>query len=242
MTEGGVDAAGVFHQISRINDTRLTEIFAREVLSFLVGRELLSPEWMERLLSWPHTGFNVHSMVRAKTKPEAERVGKYMIRPVLALERLSFLEPECKVGYSHGQDGAERETMDYLEFIARVTSHIPDKGQVMVRYYSLYANAHRGKVRKAGRNPFALRMVEEELKPVPSKGWAAMIRKVYEVDPMVCPKCGGTMKVVAFITDYAAVDRIIDHLKLTFVAEKPPPSRVLTEVALMAAEERAEYF
>ena len=49
------------------------------------------------------------------------------------------------------------------------------------------------------------------------------------------------MKVVAFITDYAAVDRIIGHLKLTFVAEKPPPSRVLTEVALMAAEERAEY-
>jgi len=49
------------------------------------------------------------------------------------------------------------------------------------------------------------------------------------------------MKVVAFITDYAAVDRIIDHLKLTFVAEKPPLSRVFTEVALMAAEEWAEY-
>ena len=30
----------------------------------------------------------------------------------------------------------------YLEFIARVTSHIPDKGQVMVRYKGLYANAH----------------------------------------------------------------------------------------------------
>jgi hypothetical protein len=29
-----------------------------------------------------------------------------------------------------------------------------------------------------------------------------MIRKVYEVDPMICPKCGGTMKVVAFITDF----------------------------------------
>jgi transposase len=84
-------------------------------------------------------------------------------------------------------------------------------------------------------------MSEEELKPVPSKGWAAMIRKVYEVDPMRCPKCGGSMKVVALITDYAAVDRIIDHLKLTFVAEKPPPSRVLTEVALMAVEQRAEY-
>ena len=31
--------------------------------------------------------------------------------------------------------------MDYLEFIARTTSHIPDKGQVTVRYYGLYANA-----------------------------------------------------------------------------------------------------
>jgi hypothetical protein len=81
-------------------------------------------------------------LVRAKTKPEAGQVGKYMLRPVLALERLTFLEPEGKVGYGYAEKGAEQETMDYLEFIARVTSHIPDKGQVMVRYYGLYANAH----------------------------------------------------------------------------------------------------
>jgi hypothetical protein len=242
VTEGGVDEAGVFHRVSSFDDARLAEVFAREVLGFLVRKELLSPEWAERLLSWRHTGFSVHSRVRAKTKPEAEQVGKYMIRPVLALERLSFLEPEGKVGYRYGQDAADLEAMDYLEFIARVTSHIPDKGQVMVRYYGLYANAHRGKVRKAGRNPFLLRLVEQEEKRIPSKGWAAMIRKVYEVDPMVCPKCGGTMKVIAFIVDYTAVDRIIDHLKLTFVAEKPPPSRVVAEVALMAAEAGAEYF
>ena len=82
------------------------------------------------------------SRVRARTKAEAERVGKYMVRPILALDRLLLLEREGKVGYRHGQNGAELETMDYLEFIARVTSHIPDKGQVMVRYYGLYANAH----------------------------------------------------------------------------------------------------
>jgi hypothetical protein len=45
------------------------------------------------------------------------------------------------------------------------------------------------------------------------------------------------MKVVAFLTEYAVVDRIIDHLKLTFVAAKPPPSHVFTEVALPEAEE-----
>jgi hypothetical protein len=56
------------------------------------------------------------------------------------LDRLSFLEPEGKVGYRHGPKSGELEWMDYLEFIARVTSHIPEKGQVMVRYYGLYAN------------------------------------------------------------------------------------------------------
>jgi len=49
-----------------------------------------------------------------------------------------------------------------------------------------------------------------------------MIRKAYEGDPMVCPKCGGKMGVIALLTDHAVVDRIIIHLKLTFVADKPP--------------------
>jgi len=38
------------------------------------------------------------------------------------------------------------------------------------------------------------------------------------------------------------VDRIIDHLKMTFVAAKPPPSYVVKRAALMAAEQSVEYF
>jgi len=117
-----------------------------------------------------------------------------------------------------------------------VTSHIPDKGQVTVRYYGLYANAHRGKIKKASLEAFPLRIVEEELQPIPSKGWAEMIRKIYEVDPLLCPECGGTMKVIAFLTDYSVVDRIIGHLKLTFVAERPPPPHVAYQELLMAAK------
>ena len=112
---------GVFHRLPHLDDSRLAEIFAREVLRLLVGKGLLSPEWEERILSWRHTGFNVHSRVRARTKTEAERIGKYMVRPILALDRLSFLENEGRVGYRHGDDGAELERMDYLELIARVT-------------------------------------------------------------------------------------------------------------------------
>jgi len=36
VTEGGVDEAGVFHKIPRIDDSRLAEIFGREVLEMLV--------------------------------------------------------------------------------------------------------------------------------------------------------------------------------------------------------------
>jgi hypothetical protein len=49
------------------------------------------------------------------------------------------------------------------------------------------------------------------------------------------------MKVVSFLTEYAVVDRIIRHLELTIVAEKPPPTHVLEPVALMAAEEGGDY-
>ena len=59
---------------------------------------------------------------------------------------------------------------------------------------------------------------------------------------LACPHCGGQMKVVAFITEFSVVDRIINHLKLTFVAEELPPPRIAYQEVLMAAEAPAEYF
>jgi len=58
-----------------------------------------------------------------------------------------------------------------------------------------------------------------------------MIRKVYEVDPMACPKCGSRMKVVAFLTEYAVVDRIIDPSEADVCRREPPPSHVFEQVA-----------
>ena len=69
-----------------------------------------------------------------------------------------------------------------------------------------------------------------------------MIRKVYEVDLMTCPRCGGAMRVVAFLTEHAVVDRIIDHLKLTFIAERPPPPQAALPELLWEADPPAGYF
>jgi len=79
----------------------------------------------------------------------------------------------------------------------------------MVRYFGLYANAHRGKVRKSEEAAGKLIIVEEESRKIPRRGWAEIRRKVYEVDPLVCPECQGQMHIIAFLTDYSVVDRII---------------------------------
>jgi hypothetical protein len=242
MTEGGTTPDGVFHRVSRFHDEALQEIFTHEVFSLLLRKKLIGLPLVQKILHWRYTGFNVHSQVRAESKSEAERVGKYMIRPLLSLKRLLFDETAGKVRYQYSRDGSHEESMDYLEFIARVTSHIPDKGQVMIRYYGLYSNAHRGKIRKAEAQPSYPLIIEDGPAFVPAKGWAEMICKVYEVDPLRCPSCGGQMRIISFIEEPKTIDRIIGHLKLTFEAERPPPPRVLQQDLLMAAEEMGEYY
>ena len=49
---------------------------------------------------------------------------------------------------------------------------------------------------------------------------------------------GGQMRIISFIEDYKVIDKIIDHLKLTFKAERPPPPQAQLS---MATEERSEY-
>jgi ribosomal protein S27E len=242
VTEGGTAPDGVFHHVGRFHDEVIREIFTHEVFSLLLREKLIGLPLAGKILRWRHTGFNVHSQVRAQTTSEAERVGKYMIRPLLSLKRLFFDETAGRVRYQHSKDVSQEESMDYLEFIARVTSHIPDKGQVMVRYYGLYSNAHRGKIRKAGAQLSHHPIIDDDPAYVPSKGWAEMIRKVYEVDPLLCPTCGGRMKIISFIEDHNVIDRIIHHLELTFEAERPPPPHQVQQDLLMAAEESGEYF
>ena len=80
--------------------------------------------------------------------------------------------------------------MDYLEFIARVTSHIPEKGQVMLRYYGLYANAHRGKKNKAGVDPSCPPVIEDEFSflCVFFVDWIFLIKKDNFSAPINCLK------------------------------------------------------
>ena len=46
------------------------------------------------------------------------------------------------------------------------------------------------------------------------KNWARLIQKIYEVDPLTCPKCQGRMRILAFIEDDQVIKKILKQLGL----------------------------
>jgi hypothetical protein len=55
------------------------------------------------------------------------------------------------------------------------------------------------------------------------RNWARLIHKIYEMDPLLCPKCQGAMKVISFIEDDALIKKILAHLRLWDTGNHDPP-------------------
>jgi hypothetical protein len=61
------------------------------------------------------------------------------------------------------------------------------------------------------------------------QNWARLIQKIYEVDPLVCPKCQGQMKIISFIEDLDIIEKILRHLGLWDIHNHDPPQAVISE-------------
>jgi hypothetical protein len=107
---------------------------------------------------------------------------------------------------------------------------IPDRGQHLTRYYGAYANRNR-RALSQGALTACLASCTETTNDKSSTtstssrtNWARLIRKVFEVDPLLCSTCGSEMKIIAVLTDPKVVDRIICHLDKNAVTPRAPPS------------------
>ena len=49
--------------------------------------------------------------------------------------------------------------------------------------------------------------------------WAVLIARIFEVFPLLCPLCGGQMRIIALITHSADVRHMLDHIG---VPAEPP--------------------
>jgi hypothetical protein len=51
-----------------------------------------------------------------------------------------------------------------------------------------------------------------------------VVSEVFQADPLTCRKCGGKLRLIAYVTDAGPIRRILDHLGLSPPEnEKPPP-------------------
>jgi hypothetical protein len=229
-------------------------LYRHKVMRMLQGEGLLTEERTELLLSWRHTGFSVHNRVRVEPEDgrAVERLARYIMRPPISLERIEWRgDGEVLYRPKGGHDGRSRhpgnpaEAFEPAEFLARVIMHIPEPKRHLVRYYGTYSNVSRGysNVSRGKRR----RQVEATIGAAPGDGrhtssasadrdqspdaralrrsWAQLIKRVYEVDPLVCPSCGGKMRIIAFIIDHDVVDAILRHLaKAEARSPRGPPS------------------
>ena len=126
--------------------------------------------------------------------------------------------------------GRNFEALDPLEWLVSLSDHIPDAGQHRTLFCGEYANRVRGQSKSP--EPDTMPATEPPRKRC-SPSWARLIAKVYQVDPLVCTRCGQRMSIVAFVTDSFAIRRILDHLGLSPPQQqkKPPPAREVVRVA-----------
>jgi len=97
-----------------------------------------------------------------------------------------------------------------------------------VRYVGFYSNVSRGKRKKQAVEQSDYVIENEESSKSCSKSWARLIKKIYEVDPLACSKCGGSMRIIAFIEDYKVIRKILDWLGIDETRRDRPPPGITT--------------
>jgi len=101
------------------------------------------------------------------------------------------------------------------DWLAALTAHIPNAGEHLVRYYGWYSNVNRGKRRKAqGGESTTIEDSTEVSGAAAKRAGARLIKQVYEVDPLVCPRCAGAMRIIAFLEQPEVIAKILTHVGL----------------------------
>jgi hypothetical protein len=150
---------------------------------------------------------------------------------------------------SPGPDSPRSATCPALDFLAALCTHIPDAGQQLIRYYGQFSNVRRARARHAcslpsqpGQSPDS----QDECARRMRRSWARLIKKVYEADPLICPRCKGPLKIISLIDTPKVIEKILRHLKLWDRPERappPPPPRTLHyDFDLDAAEDASRSF
>jgi hypothetical protein len=159
--------------------------FPHKVFRILLPKGKINRDLVDMLMSWRHSGFSVFcgSRIQPGEEETMENLARYIIRASFSQERMAIIPEVSKVVYK-SKGGNEEEVFDALEWLATMYSHVPNKGEQMVRYYGFYSNVSRGKRKKQDQDGLKPSLLEPEGSSKEyMRNWACLIRKILEVDP-----------------------------------------------------------
>ena len=219
---------GLFHVLPEASLKPLEELFRARVITFLTEKSLLPLDRARMLRGWVHAGFNVHRSRRVQPdeREDLERLAQYIIRNPFSVEKMQVNPSGDSIIYRSGMNEKIHRNFEVFspcDFIATITQHIPDKSFQLVRYYGWYSNKMRGQRDKqaveeaqaaAGTAVEVIDVSAHKSRRIPSAKWRELIKKVWEADPLLCPRCSHEMRIVSLLDDRAVIERILRHLGL----------------------------
>jgi hypothetical protein len=218
VADGVFDEQGVFHELGYLNLSKATEIFSHKVMKYLAREEVISDDVIENILSWKHSGFSVWQGGSVQPDDESHRLflASYIDRAPVDNSKLFIDENyEKSIFYDAGGQGIEQ--FYPLEFLAKLSAHIPNPYESITRYYGEYSYRRRGERKK---QQVVIRPASEALpeiipdKRACNRSWATLIKRIFEIDPLVCEQCGSKMKIVTFLTEEHEIVRLLEHLQI----------------------------
>ena len=182
-------------------------------------------------------GFSLHAGVAVKAcqRDKLERLCRYICRPPVSERRL-FLTARGEIGYTLKtpyRDGTTHVIFEPLDFIARLAELVPPPRQNLTRFHGVFApnSPHRARITPArrGRGAKPTKPTQtEDRTPAEQRSamqWAKRLKRVFQVDVETCPKCGGTVQIIASIEDLPVIERILNHLAKNDLPGLWPDSR-----------------
>ena len=167
-----------------------------------------------------------------------ERLVRYLLHPAFAMERLHYDPAAGTVTYNPAKQARDRHgrpdspaVSSALDWLAAIVTHIPDKGQQLLRYYGHYSNVRQAQKKRPGATAQGLESTpqppeqDDEFRKQCRRNWARLIKKIHEVDPLICPRCRGLMRIISFIEDPPVIKKILLHLHLWEVPKRSPPPK-----------------
>ena len=175
-----------------------------------------------------------------------ERLVRYCARPPLSRQRLGRLNDETLV-YSLRKptlDGRTELILTPLELLDRLAHLVTPPRIHKHRYCGVLApNAklRRAVIESAGPAGATLQLLEDAREKMGLAGeeatddkpqsaarqaaarcWALLLVRIYECLPLLCPRCGEPMRIIAFVLDPPVIERILDH-----IGEPSKPPQIL---------------